>query len=154
MIRIQTEDFDIGSEYSFLAQGHQSGAIVTFIGRVRDFSATTTGTEAQSFFLEHYPKMTEKVLHKIEQQARDRWALHSVTIIHRIGSLASGDQIVFVGVSSEHRAEAFSACEFIMDFLKTEAPFWKREGGHWVDAKACDTEAKNRWDDHAVEKSS
>lgn len=145
MIRIQTEDFYIDDEYKQLIECDQSGAVVTFVGRVRDFAGPSAIEQECDFYLEHYPQMTEKVLQGIEQQARDRWPLHAVTIIHRVGHLNSGDQIVFVGVSSEHRAQAFSACEFIMDFLKTEAPFWKKEGNQWVDAKTRDTEAKQRW---------
>lgn len=140
-IHIQTEDFDQGGEYSLLAQGAGAGAVVTFVGRVRDFSSK----EGDTLWLEHYPGMTEKVLHDLVAQARRRWDLMGVTIIHRIGDLRSGDQIVLVGVSAAHRHPAFAACEFLMDFLKTQAPFWKREGDRWVDAKTSDQVAADAW---------
>ncbi len=139
-IRVQTEDFDQGEEYRQLASGTEAGAVVTFIGRVRDFAG-----ENGSMWLEHYAGMTEKVLADLVEQARQRWPILDVTIIHRIGQLSPGDQIVFVGVSSAHRHAAFAACEFLMDFLKTQAPFWKREGDHWVEAKDTDHAAADAW---------
>jgi molybdopterin synthase catalytic subunit len=139
VISIQEADFDQGAEYQALAEGADTGAVVTFVGRVREF-----GNERM--FLEHYAGMTENVLEKIIAQANVRWQLHQTRVIHRVGALAAGDQIVFVGVSSRHRADAFAACEFIMDFLKTEAPFWKKEGVHWVDAKESDNDAAQRWE--------
>ncbi|WP_075186736.1 molybdopterin synthase catalytic subunit MoaE [Teredinibacter haidensis] len=143
MIRIQTEDFDHNNEYQALRKHGSSGAVVTFTGLVRDFA--TAENRSSLFELQHYPGMTEKVLKKIEQQAKEKWALQASTIIHRVGKLHSGDQIVFVGVSSKHRQNAFAACEFIMDILKTQAPFWKKEGQHWVDAKESDQHAAERW---------
>lgn len=142
MIRIQSEDFHLQSEYEALQAQGISGAIVTFVGSVRDFCGSET---KGSFRLDHYPGMTEKVLQKIENEAHQRWELLSTTIIHRVGKLDSGDQIVFVGVSSKHRKNAFAACEYMMDILKTEAPFWKKEGDTWVDAKESDSEAANKW---------
>lgn len=139
-IRVQTEDFDQGEEYRRLARGTEAGAVVTFVGRVRDFAG-----ENANMWLEHYAGMTEKVLADLVAQARQRWPILDVTIIHRIGQLSPGDQIVFVGVSSLHRHAAFAACEFLMDFLKTQAPFWKREGDHWVDAKDTDQAAADAW---------
>ncbi len=143
-IRIQTEDFDQGTEYQRLAQGTQSGAVVTFIGRVRDMQDTDPHANA-SMHLQHYPGMTEKVLHQLTEDAMQRWPLERVTILHRIGTLEAGDQIVFVGVSSAHRKAAFNACAFIMDYLKTKAPLWKKEGGRWVEAKDSDRKAANAW---------
>ncbi|MCM0147458.1 molybdopterin synthase catalytic subunit MoaE [Photobacterium galatheae] len=146
IVRVQHDDFDVGDEYNALAQTTQAGAIVTFTGKVRDMNL---GESVTSLTLEHYPGMTEKSLASIIVQAKSRWPLFSVTVIHRIGHLSSGDQIVFVGVSSAHRGAAFQACEFIMDYLKTEAPFWKkevREGqSTWVDARESDHQARERW---------
>jgi len=139
-IRVQAEDFDQGAEYSELASGTDAGAVVTFVGRVRDFAG---GDKA--LWLEHYAGMTEKVLAQLVERARQHWPILNATIIHRIGPLSPGDQIVFVGVSSAHRHAAFAACEFLMDFLKTEAPFWKREGDEWVSAKDSDQTAANAW---------
>ncbi len=146
MVIIQHQDFDLTQEYKILRQdAPRIGAIVTFTGLVRD----TTDSNDTTLFLEHYPAMTEKVLTDIIQQATERWDIINTRIIHRIGHLRSTEQIVFVGVNSAHRADAFAACEFIMDFLKADAPFWKkeitREHEHWVEAKASDNEAKKRW---------
>jgi molybdopterin synthase catalytic subunit len=141
-IRVQTEDFDQGHEYRQLAQGTEAGAVVTFVGRVRDFAEGADGR----LWLEHYAGMTEAVLADLAEQARQRWPLIGITIIHRIGELHPGDQIVLVGVSAGHRHTAFSACEFLMDFLKTRAPFWKREGDRWVDAKDSDQAAADAWE--------
>ncbi|WP_442957535.1 molybdopterin synthase catalytic subunit MoaE [Photobacterium sp. 53610] len=146
VVRVQPEDFDVGIEYQLLAQNSQAGAIVTFTGQVRDMNL---GESVTSLTLEHYPGMTEKSLASIIEQAKSRWPLFKVTVIHRIGHLTSGDQIVFVGVSSAHRGAAFQACEFIMDYLKTEAPFWKKEVREgkpsWVDARESDQQARERW---------
>lgn len=139
-IRVQTEDFDQGAEYRELARGTEAGAVVTFVGRVRDFAA-----DDKTLWLEHYPGMTEKVLADLVRRAQERWPILGATILHRVGRLAPGDQIVLVGVSSAHRHAAFSACEFLMDFLKTEAPFWKREGDDWVAAKDSDQAAADTW---------
>lgn len=149
MILVQNEDFDLNTEYEALRQDCPAiGAIVTFVGLVRDFNE---GDDVSSLFLEHYPGMTEKVLQGICDQARERWQLNDMRVIHRIGEMQPSDQIVFVGVSSAHRGDAFAACEFIMDFLKTQAPFWKKEqtpeGGRWVDARDSDTSAADRWNE-------
>jgi len=146
MIQIQTEDFDLAAEYAALGKSHSTGAVVTFIGKVRDFNQ---GDNVSGLTLEHYPGMTEKSLAKILVEAETRWSIQGVKVIHRVGELALGDQIVFVGVASMHRGDAFQACEFIMDYLKTQAPFWKKEateaGSHWVDARETDTTAADRW---------
>jgi molybdopterin synthase catalytic subunit len=122
------------------------GAVVSFLGLVRDFNE---GALINTLTLEHYPKMTEKALSSIADQAKTRWDILDTLIIHRIGKLVAKDQIVLVAVTSAHRHEAFQACEFIMDYLKTQAPFWKKEqtndGDHWVEAKLMDDEALKRW---------
>jgi len=146
-ILVQREDFSLADEYTRLATRADSGAIVTFVGKVRDFNQ---GEEVKGLALEHYPGMTEKALADIVQEARRRWPLQECTLIHRIGELWLGDQIVLVAVSSAHRDAAFDACHFIMDFLKTQAPFWKKEltaGGvqRWVEAKESDNAAAARW---------
>ena len=140
MISVQTRDFCLQEEYEKLICTKITGAIVTFVGRVRDFS-----TDYKSFYLQHYPGMTESTLHKIEAQANTRWDLINTNIIHRVGDLSIDDQIVFVGVSAAHRKPAFEACEYMIDILKTQAPFWKREGDHWVEAKTSDQESANFW---------
>jgi len=147
MISIQEDNFDISRECALLSQASPSvGALVTFIGLVRDFN---DGDSVSGLFLEHYPGMTEKVLADIIAQAKKRWPLLGVRIVHRVGQLGPGDQIVFVGVSSEHRAAAFEACDFLMDFLKTKAPFWKKETGvgvdRWVETRRSDHESTQRW---------
>lgn len=147
MIRVQQEDFDLAREYQALrADAPMNGAIVTFSGLVRDLNCDEQVT---GLFLEHYPGMTEKVLERLVEDARTRWPLMSVRIIHRVGALSIADQIVFVGVSSAHREAAFAACEYLMDFLKTKAPFWKKEtrtsGDVWVEAKSSDQERASRW---------
>lgn len=137
MIHVQTEDFDIGDEVAALTQGRSDiGAVVTFSGIVRDVALE----------LEHYPGMTERELARIEAEAQTRWKLQASLIIHRIGKLAPGDNIVLVITASAHRGDAFAAAEFLMDYLKTRAPFWKREGEKWVEAKASDDEAASRWE--------
>jgi len=147
VIRIQHDDFNTGNEYDALRRNSPAtGAVVCFSGLVREFSERegVTGLE-----LEHYPGMTEASLQNIIQQARGRWPLQRVTVIHRIGRLETESQIVFVGVSSAHRDAAFDACRFIMDYLKTEAPFWKKEltesGEFWVEAQEKDQRARQRW---------
>ncbi len=148
MIRIQQEDFDVAASYARLrlAQPRQTGAICLFTGLVRDFGDESN---VEAIVLEHYPGMTEKSLANIAQRATQRWNIHAYEIIHRTGALQLDDQIVLVGVSAAHRGEAFSACEFIMDFLKTEAPFWKKErhadGEVWVEAKESDAQRKQDW---------
>lgn len=147
-IRVQESDFDLAQEYRALrAAAPHCGAIVSFVGLVRDFNAQG---RVDCIILEHYPAMTEKVLQDLVRRAQEKWALGGVTIIHRIGQLHCSEQIVLVLVASEHRAQAFEAAQFLMDFLKTEAPFWKREQGvagtHWVDAKDSDQRARERWE--------
>ncbi|KXI23690.1 molybdopterin synthase catalytic subunit MoaE [Photobacterium sanguinicancri] len=146
MISVQEADFSVAEEYERLAQGTSAGAVVTFIGKVRDFNQ---GDDVTGLSLEHYPGMTEKSLEEIVEQANARWPLIATRVIHRVGDLELGDQIVFVGVSSAHRGAAFQACEFIMDYLKTQAPFWKKErtaeATRWVDARDTDTSAADRW---------
>ena len=146
MIFVQHNDFSVADEYQKLCTDNQDGAIVTFIGKVRDFNE---GLGVHGLSLEHYPGMTEKVLSDIEAQAREHWPLNKVTIIHRVGDLTLGEQIVFIGVTSPHRKAAFAACEFLIDFLKTKAPFWKKElttqGTKWLDAKASDDETSEQW---------
>ena len=143
---VQFEDFSVGAEYEALAQGTASGAVVTFVGKVRDMNL---GDNVTGLSLEHYPGMTEKALGEICQQAEQRWPLLDVRVIHRVGDLDIGDQIVFVGVSSAHRGAAFEACEFIMDYLKTKAPFWKKERTteetRWVESRESDAKAAERW---------
>ncbi|MEW9897761.1 molybdopterin synthase catalytic subunit MoaE [Chitinivorax sp. PXF-14] len=146
-IRVQTQDFDVTEEMRSLRAGNPAiGAVATFVGLVRDVN---DGSRVGGMTLEHYPGMTEKALRQIAEQACSRWALLGVTVIHRVGPLAPMDQIVFVGVASAHRGEAFAACEFIMDYLKTQAPFWKKEntpdGERWVDAREADDSAAARW---------
>ena len=146
MISVQFDDFSVAEEYALLSEGTDAGAVVTFIGKVRDFNQ---GDAVTGLSLEHYPGMTEKSLEEIVEQARERWPLLKTRVIHRVGDLELGDQIVFVGVTSAHRGAAFEACEFIMDFLKTRAPFWKKEQtpdeSRWVDARETDTSAADRW---------
>jgi len=148
VIRVQQEDFSVDQEYQKLreTQGDQVGAICTFTGLVRDFGDRDDVT---GIFLEHYPGMTESSLQGIVDQAKGQWQLHDVTIIHRIGDLDLRAQIVFVGVSASHRGDAFAACEFIMDYLKVEAPFWKKERStgqeQWVEAKLSDSKRAKKW---------
>lgn len=150
-ISIQQEDFNIQDECSAMRAGHRDiGALATFTGLVRDIEDTDSETgKVQSLTLEHYPGMTEKSLQKIAEEADRRWSILDVCIIHRIGALKAAEQIVFVAVSSLHRRDAFSACSFIMDFLKTSAPFWKKSsteaGEYWVEAKESDTHAAEKW---------
>ena len=144
-VRVQTEDFDVGAESRAL-QADAVGAIALFVGTVRGLSSDN-GVTAMT--LEHYPGMTESELERIEAEARARWPLEDVTIIHRVGRLEAGDQIVLVGAASPHRQAAFDAAQFIMDFLKTDAPFWKAEERgdetNWVDARESDDAARKRW---------
>ncbi len=146
-IRIQEKDFDVSAEIAALRQGDpRVGAVVTFLGTVRDMN---DGSHVHGMTLEHYPGMTEKALEEIISQAQVRWDIYQALVIHRIGPLLPEDQIVFVAVTSAHRGEAFAACEFIMDYLKTAAPFWKKEdtpgGARWVDARVTDAAAMVRW---------
>jgi molybdopterin synthase catalytic subunit len=146
-ISVQTEDFDTGAELAQMRLAHpEAGALVSFVGQVRDLN---DGAMVSGMHLEHYPSMTEKALSDIASQAMQRWELADALVIHRYGDLKPMDQIVLVVVASAHRQAAFAACEFIMDYLKTDAPFWKKEstpeGERWVDAKEIDEAAKSRW---------
>jgi len=148
MIRVQREDFDLGAELKALTEGNPSiGGVTSFIGLVRDIAA---GEKISGMTLEHYPGMTETQLAEIEAEAHRRWPLDAVLIIHRYGPLKPGDQIVLVATASAHRDAAFEACRFLIDWLKTKAPFWKLEetaaGPHWVEAKESDEEAARGWD--------
>lgn len=147
-VRVQTQDFDVGFEINQLRVARPDvGAVVSFVGQVRDLNE---GNTIATLTLEHYPGMTEKSLEAIVSQAKSRWNIMDATIIHRVGTLQPLDQIVLVAVSSAHRGEAFSACEFMMDYLKTEAPFWKKEataeGEQWLEAKETDETARKRWE--------
>lgn len=146
-ISIQEHDFDVAAELATLrGLSAETGAVVSFVGLVRDFSG---GEQIESIFLEHYPGMCEKALEKILAEAKQRWQLLGVRVIHRVGELIPSEQIVLVATSSPHRADAFAACEFIIDYLKTAAPFWKREqtahGTHWLDTKQSDEQRMQRW---------
>ncbi|MGB6346523.1 MAG: molybdenum cofactor biosynthesis protein MoaE [Methyloceanibacter sp.] len=148
MIRVQQEDFDIGAEIERLKSGRSDiGAVVAFLGTVRDRAGDHAIDEMT---LEHYPGMTERELERIEIEAQTRWPLKACLIVHRTGTLRPSDNIVLVLTASEHRQAAFAAAEFLMDFLKTRAPFWKRESGpegsRWVEANASDDAASDRWD--------
>lgn len=145
IIRVQKQDFDLGAELAALREGRVDiGALVSFTGLVRDLDGSL-----KSMNLEHYPGMTEKALEDIASQAMSRWDLQDALIIHRYGEMEPGDQIMMVAAASKHRAEAFQAADFMMDFLKSRAPFWKREetaeGGAWVDARDIDEVALTRW---------
>jgi len=147
-VRVQTEDFDVARELAALRGGNRAvGAVAAFIGTVRDVNENAA---VAAMSLEHYPGMTEKALAAIVDDAKARWDIIDALVIHRVGTLAPADQIVLVGVTGTHRGEAFAACEFIIDYLKTRAPFWKKEGtaagARWVDARASDDEAAARWD--------
>jgi molybdopterin synthase catalytic subunit len=147
IVRVQVADFDLGAEIKALRLGNPAiGAVASFIGCVRDMNE---GDSVGLMYLEHYPGMTERELEKICAEASARWDIFDTLVIHRIGELKPLDQIVCVVVTSSHRGESFSACEFIMDYLKTRAPFWKREstphGERWVDARAKDDAAAERW---------
>ena len=149
-VRVQHEDFDIGAEIARLRLARPDiGAVASFIGQVRDVNH---GAQVSAMTLEHYPGMTEKALTGILENAKARWNIFDALIIHRIGALQPTDQIVLVAVTSAHRGEAFAACEYIVDYLKTEAPFWKKEetpdGTRWVDANTGDDVARQRWEKH------
>lgn len=148
-VRVQREDFEVGAEIAALRRGDGAvGAVASFIGTVRDVNE---GSGVAAMTLEHYPGMTEKALESICAQAKSRFDVRDTLIIHRVGELRPTDQIVLVAVTSAHRGEAFAACQFIMDYLKTEAPFWKKEatpqGQRWVEARQADDEAAARWRD-------
>ena len=143
-IRVQREDFDLNVEVEKLTVGSEAGAVASFTGHVRKEGNLSTLT------LEHYPHMTEAEIARLVSEAETRWPLTGVTIVHRVGQLRPGDRIVLVAVASQHRHAAFQACEFLMDFLKTHAPFWKEEtrGGehHWVEHRHSDDDAAKRWE--------
>jgi molybdopterin synthase catalytic subunit len=146
-IQVQTEPFDIARIQDDLRRADPGiGAVVTFVGQMRDINE---GDQVATMTLEHYPGMTEKALEKIVREADERWELMGVHVVHRVGELTPLDPIVLVAVASAHRGEAFKACEFIIDYLKTRAPFWKKEqtanGERWVDARHTDDEAEKRW---------
>ena len=146
-VRIQNEDFDAGREIAQLRRGNpQIGAVASFIGVVRDLN---DGNSVAGMTLEHYPGMTEKAIEQIIAEARGRWLIYDALVVHRVGALTPLDQIVLVVVASAHRGDAFASCEFIMHYLKTQAPFWKKEetpdGARWVEARASDDTAAERW---------
>ena len=148
-VRIQTADFDAGAEIAALRRGNpEVGAVASFIGVCRD---SNDGAAVSRMTLEHYPGMTEKAIGKIVAEAKTRWKVIDALVVHRVGELRPADQIVLVVVTGAHRGEAFAACEFIMDYLKTQAPFWKKEatpeGARWVEARASDDVAAARWDE-------
>lgn len=147
-VSVQEADFDTGAEIAALSTGRDDvGAVASFVGLVRADKSSDAAVQAMT--LEHYPAMTEKALEAIVAEARGRWSLFGVRVIHRVGRLLPGDRIVLVAVASSHRGDAFAACEFIMDYLKTRAPFWKKEetaaGARWVDARESDDQAAGRW---------
>ena len=146
-VRIQAQDFDVSRELAALRAGDKRiGAVASFVGTVRDLN---DASQVSTLTLEHYPGMTEKALTRIVDDARQRWNIYDALVVHRVGTLEPGDQIVLVAVTSAHRGESFAACEFIMDYLKTRAPFWKKErtpdGERWVEARTSDEEAAARW---------
>ena len=146
-VRVQTGDFDVGVEMTAMRHGNPKiGAIASFVGVVRDLNE---GADVAEMTLEHYPGMTERALEKIVGEARARWDIYDALVVHRVGTLKPTDQIVLVVVAGAHRGEAFQACEFLMDYLKTRAPFWKKEktpeGARWVDARTADDAAADRW---------
>ncbi|MDQ3267708.1 MAG: molybdenum cofactor biosynthesis protein MoaE [Pseudomonadota bacterium] len=154
-VLIQEADFDLALELTALRSGNSKvGAMVSFVGLVRDFSHNET---IESIYLEYYPGMTEKALNKIIAEATKRWSLINVRVIHRIGQLFANDQIVLVATTALHRGEAFAGCEFIIDYLKTAAPFWKkeqtREGSQWLETRETDVKRMEHWHNDTVRKS-
>lgn len=147
-VRVQEEDFDIGAELAALTDGNAAiGGLCSFVGLVRDMNL---GDDVGAMTLEHYPGMTEKLLAEIETEAKSRWPLEATLIVHRVGRLGPGDRIVLVAAASPHREAAFEACHFLIDWLKTKAPFWKSEevpggGDRWVEARDSDEEAAEKW---------
>lgn len=149
-VTIQPEDFDLSTELAALREGDaRVGAVCSFVGTVRGSNEASSGPQVLGMELEHYPGMTERAIEGMVQEAARRFDLYGVRIIHRVGALAPGDQIVLVAVTSAHRGQSFLACEFLMDYLKTQAPFWKKErtpeGEQWVDARVSDDAALARW---------
>ena len=145
-ISVQKAEFDQNAVYHWLSESHSVGATVIFVGKVRDLNL---GDDVSSLYLEHYPAMTEKALQEIISEAQSRWNIQRVSVIHRVGLLHTGDEIVLVGISSAHRGDAYHANEFIMDYLKSKAPFWKKEqtdkGDRWIEARDSDKEALKKW---------
>ena len=145
-ISVQEAEFDHNAVYHWLSESHSVGATVIFVGKVRDLNL---GDDVSSLYLEHYPAMTEKALQEIISEAQSRWNIQRVSVIHRVGLLHTGDEIVLVGISSSHRGDAYHANEFIMDYLKSKAPFWKKEqtnkGDRWIKARDSDKEALKKW---------
>lgn len=145
-IAVQEAEFDQNAVYHWLSEQHSVGATVIFVGRVRDLNL---GDDVSGLYLEHYPAMTEKALREIVEDAKSRWDIQRVSVIHRVGLLHTGDEIVLVGVSSAHRGDAYHANEFIMDYLKSKAPFWKKEqtnkGERWIEARDSDRDALEKW---------
>lgn len=146
-VRVQREDFDLSTEVALLRAGHRDiGAVLAFVGTVREMNGTGAVSHME---LEHYPGMTEAALEDIVLEASRRWSVSDILVIHRIGSLQASDQIVLTAVAARHRGEAFAACEFVMDYLKTRAPFWKKErtaqGARWVEARASDEASLAKW---------
>ncbi|MCK3659012.1 molybdenum cofactor biosynthesis protein MoaE [Pasteurellaceae bacterium Pebbles2] len=145
-IAVQEQPFDQNAIYHWLSELHSVGASTIFVGKVRDLNL---GDQVSSLYLEHYPAMTEKALQEIVAQAQQRWDIQRVAVIHRVGLLQTGDEIVLVGVSSAHRGDAYAANEFIMDYLKTKAPFWKKEqtnqGERWIESRDSDQQAADKW---------
>jgi molybdopterin synthase catalytic subunit len=151
VIRVQAADFSVSEEIDALRRGNPKvGAVAAFVGLVRDVNE---GDAVSTMVLEHYPGMTEKSLQAIVDEAKGRWDIMDVAVVHRVGELKPTDQIVLVAVAGAHRGEAFAACEFVMDYLKTQAPFWKKEqtpqGARWVDARDSDNQAAERWSNKA-----
>ena len=145
-ISVQEAEFDLNAVYHWLSESHSVGATVIFIGKVRDLNL---GDDVSSLYLEHYPAMTEKALQEIISEAQSRWNIQRVSVIHRVGLLHTGDEIVLVGISSAHRGDAYHANEFIMDYLKSKAPFWKKEqtnkGERWIEVRDSDKESLKKW---------
>lgn len=145
-IAVQEAEFDQNAVYHWLSEQNSVGAAVIFVGKVRELNL---GDDVSSLYLEHYPAMTEKALNEIVAEAKQRWEIQRVAVIHRVGLLHTGDEIVLVGVSSAHRGDAYHANEFIMDYLKSKAPFWKKEqtdkGERWIDARTSDKQALEKW---------
>ena len=145
-IAVQEAEFDQNAVYHWLSEQNSVGAAVIFVGKVRELNL---GDDVSSLYLEHYPAMTEKALNEIVAEAKQRWEIQRVAVIHRVGLLQTGDEIVLVGVSSSHRGDAYHANEFIMDYLKSKAPFWKKEqtdkGERWIDARTSDKQALEKW---------
>ncbi len=146
-VRVQQQDFDLGTEYAAIANDDSVGAVVSFVGKVRDMNL---GQGVNALHLEHYPGMTEKALHQIAAEAKSRWDLERVLIIHRVGTMHTGEQIVLVITSSAHRTHCYEANQYVMDLLKSKAPFWKKEmtteGERWIEQRQSDRDAVHKWE--------